>query len=254
MDFWDALILGVIEGVTEFLPISSTAHLILGAELLGIPSSEFLKSFEIAIQLGAILAVVTLYWRSFLDVAILKKVALGFVPTAILGLMFYKVVKMFLDDISVVLSALLIGGVLLIIFEKWHKGRVADRTEMTAFECCLIGICQSFAFIPGVSRAAATIVGGLAMGISRATITEYSFLLAVPTMAAATGLDLIKNREVIMSSGNLSMLLVGLFVSYVVAITAIKFLVAYIRAHDFKPFGIYRIVVALAGYLILVVA
>ncbi len=265
--------MGVLEGVTEFLPVSSTAHLILAGRFLGIPDTEFLKSFEIAIQLGAILAVVTLYYRSFLNIEIIKKIAAGFIPTAILGLVFYKSVKTLLSDVSVVLWALLIGGILLILFERWHTHRhrnatslkggpsgglpsrgvpaEAGRGVMNLRDCIIVGLCQAVAFIPGTSRAAATIVGGLALGLSRQTIAEYSFLLAVPTMAAATALDLIKNREVILHSGNLMLLLVGGLVAYAVAILAIRVFLSYVRGHDFKPFGVYRILIAVLGFLIL---
>ncbi len=267
MNFLDAILLGVVEGITEFLPISSTAHLILAGRVLGIPDSEFLKSFEIAIQLGAILAVVTLYWRSFLNFEMLKKIAAGFIPTAILGLIFYKSVKAILGDVSVVLWALFIGGIILIAFEKWYKKKVTSiptgtrdtlpaqaglhGENMSVRQCVVVGLCQAVAFIPGVSRAAATIIGGLAMGISRKTIAEYSFLLAVPTMAAATGLDLIKNRESVFSSENLLLILTGLFVSYIVAIYAIKMLLSFIQKHNFSPFGVYRVLIAVAGFLIL---
>lgn len=253
MTFLDATILGIIEGITEFLPISSTAHLILGARALGLPDTEFLKSFEIAIQLGAILAVVTLYFRSFLNVLMLKKIVAGFIPTAILGLIFYGSIKSILDDVSIVLWALFLGGIALIVFETWHmKSAGSNRTDMTIRECIIVGLCQTVAFVPGVSRAAATIVGGLVLGVSRTTITEYSFLLAVPTMAAATGLDLIKNREVILGQDNLTPLVVGLIVSYVVAMISIKFLLAYIRRHNFTAFGVYRIVIAIMFFLILI--
>ena len=252
MDIYDAIILGVVEGITEFLPISSTAHLILAGNALAIPATEFFKSFEIAIQLGAILAVITLYFKLFLNIKTLKNIAAGFIPTAILGLVFYSSVKSIIANVQVVLLALFIGGVLLIIFEIWHKKRViGDRTTITLSECMVIGLCQAFAFIPGVSRAAATIVGGLILGISRMTITEYSFLLAVPTMAAATGFDLIKNRESVFVSGNLTLLVVGLLVSYIVAMIAIKFLLAYLRKHDFTVFGVYRILIAIIVFLAL---
>ncbi|HEY4512290.1 MAG TPA: undecaprenyl-diphosphate phosphatase [Candidatus Paceibacterota bacterium] len=253
MNPFDAVILGMVEGLTEFLPISSTAHLILGAKVLGLLQTDFLKSFEIIIQFGAILAVATLYFKSFFDRQILKNIIVGFIPTGILGLFFYGVVKQYLGNISVILWALFIGGVVLIIFEKWQKGRdSALRDTMTASDCIKIGLFQALSFIPGVSRSGATILGGLALGVSRKTITEYSFLLAVPTMLAATGLDAIKNKDLLFEAGNFSNLLVGFVVSYLVAILAIKVFLAYVKKHDFFAFGVYRIAIATISFFFLI--
>lgn len=254
MNFLDATILGVIEGLSEFLPISSTAHLILGAKILGLQQTDFLKSFEIIIQLGAILAVVTLYFKSFFNIEILKKIIAGFIPTAVLGLVFYKTVKNYLGDISVVLWALLLGGIFIIVFEYWKKGKTEKEGSdvMTLKQCVAVGFFQAIAFIPGVSRSAATIIGGLSLGISRATIAEYSFLLAVPTMAAATGLDIVKNREVILQSGNVLNLFVGFVVSYFVALLAIKLFISYVKKHDFTVFGIYRIIISILFFLFII--
>ncbi|MES2059662.1 MAG: undecaprenyl-diphosphate phosphatase [Patescibacteria group bacterium] len=255
MNILDAVILGVVEGITEFLPVSSTAHLILAGKVLGLADSEFLKSFEIIIQVGAIFAVLTLFYKKFFDIEVLKKVIAGFIPTALLGLVFYKTIKNYLGDISVVLGALFIGGIVMIVFEKWHSRKFTSlpastpyslqRENLTLTDCVKIGLFQSIAFIPGVSRSAATIVGGMSLGISRAAIVEYSFLLAVPTMIAATGLDAFKNRAVILHSGKVSLLIVGLLISYIVALFAIKSFLSYIRKKDFVPFGIYRIAIAL---------
>lgn len=271
MTFFDASILGIIEGITEFLPISSTAHLVLAESVLGIVKTDFVKSFDIIIQLGAILAVVTLYWRKFLDLGVVKRVVAGFVPTAVLGFMFYKTVKGYLGDTSVILWALLIGGIIIILFEIWYSKRSPSPTlpkgegailmaggasalpkdSMTLADCIKVGFCQALAFIPGVSRSGATIIGGLSLGISRTTIAEYSFLLAVPTMAAATGLDILKNRQLILESGNFSALIIGFVASYIVALLAIKLFLTYVRQHDFIVFGIYRIVVAILFFSVL---
>jgi undecaprenyl-diphosphatase len=247
MKMFDAAILGIIEGLTEFLPVSSTAHLILGAKLLNIPQTDFVKSFEVIIQLGAILAVLTLYFKSFLNPQILKKILYAFLPTALIGFLVYGNIKAYFDNLSVILWALGIGGVFLIVFEKYTKKK--DRTmleEISLKQSFIIGLCQSCAFIPGVSRSAATIVGGMTQGISRTTIAEFSFLLAVPTMMAATGLDIIKNREILLAGENLSALAVGFVVSYIVAILAIKGFLSFVKKHDFTGFGIYRIIVAIA--------
>jgi len=246
MNLFDATILGIIEGITEFLPVSSTAHLILGAKILNLEQTDFVKSFEIIIQLGAILAVVTLYFKSFFNVEVLKRLVVGFLPTAVIGLLVYKRVKEYLGNISIVLWALLIGGILLIIFELYNKKNrnVVQTSDITIKQSVIIGLCQCFAFVPGVSRSAATIVGGMMQGISRTAIAEFSFLLAVPTMMAATGLDIIKNGDTLIAGGNLGALALGFVVSYLVAVLAIKGFLSFIKRRNFISFGIYRIVIA----------
>ncbi len=257
MTFFDSIILGIVEGVTEFLPISSTGHLILASELLGIPQTDFVKSFEIAIQLGAILAVVVLYWRRFLTSrkAVMRIIA-AFLPTAVLGLVFYSLIKTYLlGNPVVVLLALALGGAGLVLFEKWYAGRNAtavhnDIEELSIRQAVAIGLFQSFAMVPGVSRAAATILGGLFLGLGRKAIVEFSFLLAVPTMLAATGLDLLKSAYAF-TPKEAVLLVTGLFISFVVAIGAIKFLLNYIERHSFTNFGWYRIAVAAVFAVIL---
>ncbi|HTY40099.1 MAG TPA: undecaprenyl-diphosphate phosphatase [Candidatus Paceibacterota bacterium] len=247
-----ALILGLVEGFTEFLPISSTAHLIIATRLLGFAQSEFAKTFDIAIQSGAILAVVALYWRRFLDVELLKKLVAAFIPTGILGLLFYKVVKNYLlGSMTVVLWSLAVGGLLIIIFENFYKkemARISDARQMTYGQAALIGVAQSVAMIPGVSRAAATAVGGMLLGVSREAIVEFSFLLAVPTMLAATGLDLVKSAGEF-SAAQFDVLGIGFVVSFLMAIVSIKFLLNYIRRHTFTAFGVYRMALVLAAVL-----
>ncbi len=246
MDIWHSIVLGIVEGITEFLPISSTGHLILTNSLLGIAESDFVKSFTIIIQLGAILAVVVLYWKKLWDVERIKKLLVAFIPTAIIGFVLYKILKSYLiGSIIVVLFAMLLGGVFLIIFELWHKKKAAvPDTEPTYKQAFLIGLFQSLAIIPGVSRSAASIIGGLSQGLSRTAITEFSFLLAIPTILAASGYDIVKNYEVF-TTHNIGALIVGFIVSFVVAILSIKFLLHYVRHHTFIAFGVYRIVIAL---------
>ena len=249
MDLLNAIILGVVEGLTEFLPVSSTGHLILASRLLGLEQTDFLKSFEIAIQLGAILAVVVLYWRSLLfDISVLKRVLAAFLPTAIVGFVFYKLIKKFLiGNSQVVVWSLLLGGIGLIIFELVHKEKkeALDKLESISYRnAFLIGLFQSCAVIPGVSRSAATIIGGLLLGLNRKTIVEFSFLLAVPTMLAATLLDLLKSAGSF-SPGQLMFLPIGFLTSFVVAIGSIKFFLHFIKTHNFIPFGIYRISAAI---------
>jgi len=249
MNIFNTLLLGVVEGVSEFLPVSSTAHLILTAKLLAIQDSEFLKSFEIIIQLGAILAVVTLYFKSFFDISRMKVVVAGFMPTAVLGLVFYKAVKSLLGDVYVVLASLLIGGIIMILFEKYSKHDEV-RSEVTIRDAVKIGCFQALAFIPGTSRSAATIIGGMLLGISRPVIAEFSFLLAVPTMFAASALDIWKNKSVILN-GNVVYLLVGFVTAYIVAMFSIKMFINYLKKHDFKPFGVYRIAISIVGFVII---
>ncbi len=248
MSVFTAAILGLVEGITEFLPISSTGHLILASSLLGLAQTDFVKSFEIIIQLGAIASVVVLYWKSFLNIEILKRLAVAFIPTGIIGLALYKVVKTYLlGNESVVLWALLLGGIVLIVFELLHKPRedaLRDIAQMSYRQAFTIGLFQSLAIIPGVSRSAASIVGGLLVGLRRTAIVEFSFMLAVPTMLAASGLDIVKSHAAF-SGGGIGILLVGFVVAFVVAFFSIKFLLAFVRTRTFVPFGIYRIVLAI---------
>lgn len=249
MSPFHAFILGIVEGISEFLPISSTGHLILASRVLGINQTEFVKTFEIAIQLGAILSVVVLYRKRFLlNIEALKRVCVAFLPTAVIGLVLYKIVKKFLlGNSDVVVWSLFLGGLFLIIFELLHrekKDSVNAIESISYKQAALIGVFQAIAVIPGVSRSAATIIGGLILGLRRDTIVEFSFLLAVPTMLAATVLDLYKSANVFTGS-QFTVLGIGFVTSFVVAIFAIKFLINYIKKHSFIPFGIYRILVAL---------
>lgn len=252
MSIFDSIILGFVEGISEFLPISSTGHLILATHLLGISSSEFIKSFEIIIQLGAILAVVYLYWRVFLDIEALKKVAVGFIPTGVIGFALYGFIKAhLLGSTTIVLWSLLLGGIALIAFEYWHEEDVEGARsihDISYTQALLVGVFQSVAIIPGISRSAATIVGGMLLGMRRATIVEFSFILAVPTMLAATGLDLVKNASSF-SLSDIGILSVGFVVSFIVALFSVKFLLLYIRNHNFVPFGLYRIALAILFFL-----
>lgn len=255
MDILHAVILGVIEGVTEFLPISSTGHLILASHLLRIPQTEFLKSFEIIIQLGAILAVVALYAKRFLmRWEVLKRLAVAFLPTAAVGLVLYPIIKtVFLGSMGVVVWSLLLGGIALVAFERWHRERedAVEEVEQVSYpQAFVIGLFQALAVVPGVSRAAATIVGGLLMNLKRTTIVEFSFLLAVPTMLAASALDLYKSAGSF-ASADFGALAVGFIVSFLVAWAVIKWFIRFVQTHTFTPFGWYRI--ALAGLFILFV-
>jgi undecaprenyl-diphosphatase len=246
MDLFTAVILGIIEGVTEFLPISSTGHMILASHLMGMEHTEFLKSFEIAIQVGAILSVVALYWRLLLvNFEVIKRVVVAFIPTGILGLTLYRVVKSYLlGSPNIVLWSLFLGGVFLIVFELWHREKeddTGDITQISYKHAVIIGLFQSIAMIPGVSRSASTIIGGLILGLKRKTIVEFSFLLAVPTMLAATAYDLLKSAPE-MTFAQVDFLIAGFVTAFVVALLSIKFLLRFIQTHTFIPFGIYRII------------
>ena len=205
MNILQVLIFGVVEGITEFLPISSTGHLILTAKLLGVGQSEFIKSFQIAIQLGAILSVVVIYWdRLTSGSKIWKRLLVSFLPTALIGALLYKMIKRYLlGNNAVVLWSLFIGGLFLIIFELLYRRKEEEVEEICAIsyrQALIIGLFQSVAMIPGVSRAAATIIGGLVVGLKRKTIVEFSFLLAIPTMFAATSLDIYKSLNYLNST------------------------------------------------------
>jgi undecaprenyl-diphosphatase len=249
MSLLHVFILSVIEGITEFLPISSTGHLILASKLLGITETDFVKTFEIVIQLGAILAVVVLYFKKFISsFNLIKKLIVAFIPTAIVGFTLYPLIKgVLLGSSAITLNALFWGGVALIVIEwflKRKKVEVKSESQISYKQSLVIGTFQSLSVIPGVSRAAATIIGGLLTGLNRETATEFSFFLAVPTMIAASTLDIYKSREVLMS-GNLSSLLIGTFFSFVFAMIAVKFLIGYVKKHNFIAFGVYRIVLAI---------
>ena len=253
MTILHGLILGIIEGLTEFLPISSTAHMIIAAEWLKIPSTEFLKTFTISIQLGAILAVVVLYWKKIWGSwSLIMKLGAAFVTTSLIGLAAYKLVKGYLmENIPLIAGALLAGGLAIIILERYYSKKKSaspetgqDLDSISYKQAIGIGACQSLAMVPGVSRSAATILGGLGFGISRKNIVEFSFLLAIPTMAAATGLDLYESRGVLMNLGgyDLTVWIIGFAAAFVTAVIGIKFFMKFIQKNDFAPFGWYRII------------
>ncbi len=252
MNYLQAIILSAVEGISEFLPISSTGHLILASELLKIQQTEFVKSFQIFIQLGAILAVIVLYWKTVLQSKLVwKKILAAFIPTAVIGFFLYKFIKeMLLGNGFITVLALFIGGILLIILELLYKEKNhhIDKIERISYKnAALIGIAQAFAVIPGISRSAATILSALFLGTKRKTAVEFSFLLAVPTMLAATVLDIVKS-SFSFSAYEWSLLVTGFIGSFIVAILAIKFFLKFIKTHTFIPFGIYRIVVAILFY------
>lgn len=253
MSILQTIILGIVEGLTEFLPISSTAHIDIARSLLSIPSSDFTKSFMIIIQLGAILAVVTLYARKvFSSWVYIRNLIIAFIPTGIIGFILYKLIKSFLlGNILIIAVALLLGGVIILVFEKKMKNNNIDENlsngdikNMTARQLIILGLAQALAVIPGISRSGAVIIAGRSMKINRTLITEFSFLLAVPTMLLAVLYDIYKSGFYF-SLSEWGTITLGFIVSFVIALIVIKWFLAYIRKYDFKIFGWYRIALGL---------
>ena len=238
--------MAAVEGITEFLPISSTGHLILASRLMGITATEFVKSFEIAIQLGAIAAVGWMYRKDLTNNGKLWTViGAAFVPTMILGVIFYSPVKMFLlGNTTVTLAALFGGGLVLIAFEKMVKERNKTMADLNWQTAGMVGLAQAVSMVPGVSRAAATIIGAMAAGLSRKEAVKFSFLLAIPTMAAATGLDLVKSGWAF-SASEWGMMGLGFTGAFVTAWITVKIFIKYVQKNTLQYFGVYRLVLAI---------
>lgn len=246
-----ALILGIVEGVTEFLPVSSTGHLILVGDLLG-ANDERWNVFNIVIQTGAMLAIVWEYRARFfrIDVALYRNLIVAFIPAAILGLLFSKIIKGYLFHAVPVALAFIVGGIIILLVERNPRphSRVESVSEMTWLDALKVGFAQCFALIPGTSRSGATIIGGMLFGLSRKAATEFSFFLAVPTLMAAGAYDLLKNRH-LFSTSDLPMFGVGSVTAFVSAFVVVRWLIRYVATHDFKPFAWYRIVFGLVVLL-----
>lgn len=253
MGIFEAIIIAIVEGLTEFLPVSSTGHMIIAENLLGVESNEFVKAFTIIIQFGAILSVIVLYWKRFFQSwTFYLKLLAGFIPAAVLGLLFSDKIDELLESVTVVAVMLVVGGVVMLFVDKWfNKG---DENKVTTYKnAFIIGCFQCIAMIPGVSRSMATIVGGMSQGLSRKNAAEFSFFLAVPTMAAATGYKLLKLLQsptgFQLLQDNLDVLIIGNVVAFIVALLAIKFFIGFVTKYGFKLFGWYRIIV---GSIILI--
>lgn len=252
MTVFQAIVLAIIEGLTEFLPVSSTGHMIIGSSIMGISANSFVKTFTVAIQLGAILSVVVLYWKRFWQTWTFYFVLLvGFIPAAVAGLLLNDQIDQLLERVDVVGWMLIIGGIVLLFIDKLFSTSSAEATaQVTYGQSLKIGLFQCIAMVPGVSRSAATIIGGLTQGLTKKTAAEFSFFLAVPTMLAATGYKLLKYYLEGNAFGNdeITLLVIGNVVSFVVAMIAIKYFITFLTANGFKIFGYYRIA---AGIILL---
>lgn len=272
MDILSSIIIAIVEGLTEFLPVSSTGHMIITEKLLGVPADDFVKAFTVIIQFGAILSVVCLYWRRFFRLnhapapegaSSLRrflhkydfywKLLVAFIPAAVIGLAFGDVVDSLLENVVVVAVMLILGGIFMLFCDKiFNHG--SDDTVLTEKRALRIGLFQCIAMIPGVSRSMATIVGGMSQKLTRRAAAEFSFFLAVPTMLAATGYEVLKlflKGDAAVLTGNVTTLIVGNVVAFVVALLAIKFFINFVTKYGFKAFGWYRIIVGSAILIML---
>jgi undecaprenyl-diphosphatase len=255
MSILEAVIIAIVEGITEFLPVSSTGHMIIAQSLLGMESTEFVKAFTINIQFGAILSVIVLYWKRFFQtVDFYVKLLIAFLPAAVIGFLASDYIDAMLESVFVVAVMLVIGGVFMLFVDKWFN-KPEENQEMDWKRALKIGFFQCIAMIPGVSRSMATIVGGMSTKLSRQNAAEFSFFLAVPTMAAASGYKLMKligePNGVQLLSDNLLTLIIGNIVAFIVAMAAIKFFIGYVTKFGFKAFGYYRIVVGVVLLVLL---
>lgn len=252
MSILQAIIVAIVEGLTEYLPISSTGHMIITEELLGIPSTDFTKLFTVTIQLGAILAVVVLYWKKFVDFKrwqFYLKLIVAVIPAIVLGALLSDKIDALLESPTTVAITMLAGGVVLLFIDSLFKNpSIVTEEQVSNQKAFWIGVWQCVAMIPGVSRSAASIIGGMQQGLSRKLAAEFSFFLAVPTMCAATGYKLLKGYSTF-TSEHIQLLAIGNLVAFVVAIAAIKFFIGFLQRHGFRLFGWYRII---AGIILLI--
>ena len=251
-----AAIMGVVEGLTEFLPVSSTGHLILTQSLLGLPDSDVMKAFEVAIQPGAILAIFIVYWQLISKTLVtlgsnansrklIANILIGFLPAAVIGFAIHKKITQYLFNGPVVAGAFIVGGLIILLVEsrKGREARVTDINQMTAVDALKVGFCQCLGMIPGTSRSGSTIIGGLLVGLSRPVATEFSFFLAIPTLIGASVLEVFKVRHELAANTHeyLPMFAVGFFVSFLAAWVCVRWLLRYVATHTFIPFAWYRI-------------
>jgi len=247
MTVYQAILLAVIEGLTEFLPVSSTGHMILGSSLMGIQTDDFVKLFTVAIQLGAILSVIVLYFKRFFQtIGFYFKLLVAFLPAVFFGLLLSDKIDQLLESPMGVAIALLLGGVILLFVDKWFKNGDIDHTDDISYSTALkIGLFQCISMIPGVSRSASTIVGGMSQKLSRKTAAEFSFFLAVPTMFGATAKKLFDFYQdgFVINQEQVKLLLIGNIVAFIVAMLAIRYFITFLQTRGFMIFGWYRIIV-----------
>jgi len=267
MSIIQAIIIGIVEGLTEFLPVSSTGHMVITSSLLGIAKSDFTKLFEVAIQLGAILAVVILYWRKFFDFSrwqFYAKLIVGVIPALVLGFLFSDKIDKLLESPTTVAISTFFGGIILLFIDNvFKKPTIENDKQISYVNSFLIGCWQVIAMVPGVSRSAASIIGGMQQKLTRNLAAEFSFFLAVPTMFAATAYSLIlkkwngsgvpkKGYQLIMEThSNTYAFIVGSIVAFVVALLAIRFFISYLKVHGFKVFGIYRVILGIVLFILI---
>jgi len=250
MTLFEIIIIAIVEGLTEFLPVSSTGHMILTQAILGVESTDFVKMFIVNIQFGAILAVVVLYWKRFFQsMKFYYKLFIAFIPAAVIGFMLGDYIDMLLESVLVVAISLFLGGIILIGIDKWLSKTVKNN-EITYPKALKIGFFQCIAMIPGVSRSAATIIGGMTQKLDRKTAAEFSFFLAVPTMFAASGYKLYKGLEVL-TTENLPVLLLGNVIAFIVGMIAIRGFITYLTRYGFKVFGWYRVIISIIIFVLL---
>jgi len=253
MDIFQAIIIGIIEGFTEFLPISSTGHLIVASKFLGIEESELTKAYEVIIQFSAILAVAIIYRDKFhiSHIELWKKLMIAFLPLAIVGFLLKDYIKM-LFSVEVVAIMFIVGGIIFLIVERFHKERddvKCDVDDITYRQALIIGLAQILSLIPGTSRAGATIIGGLLVGLNREISASFSFLLAIPVMGAVSGYDLLKHYQEF-ENANLTAFIIGFIVSFLIAYMTIKLFLSFLHRFTFVAFGIYRIIFGIILLLI----
>lgn len=259
MSILQAIILAIVEGITEFLPISSTGHMIIASSLMHIASDEFVKLYEVAIQLGAIVSVIILYWKKFFPLNrwnFYFKLIIAVVPALILGFLLGDKIDQWLQSPSIVATTMLIGGIVLLFVDNiFNKPTIDSDDKITYGKGFIIGLWQCLALIPGTSRSAASIVGGMQQKLTRRLAAEFSFFLAIPTMAAATGFKLLeaykKTPALVTDPHNIKLLVIGSFIAFVVAMIAIKVFISYLQRYGFKLFGIYRIIAAIILFILI---
>jgi undecaprenyl-diphosphatase len=253
MSIIEAVVLAIVEGLTEILPVSSTGHMIIASSVMGIAGDDYVKMFTVAIQFGAILSVMVLYWKRFFqDINFYYKLFVAFLPAAVIGFLLGDYIDMLLENAVVVAVTLLLGGIVLLFTDKWfEKNEAEGRTEIDYKQSLSIGFFQVIAMVPGVSRSAATIIGGLAQKLTRKAAAEFSFFLAVPTMFAATAYKMLKyHKETGFTSNDINVLIIGNVVAFIVAIIAIKAFIGFLTRYGFRIFGWYRIVAGAAILLL----